>query len=75
MKLIRIETARQWAQGLVRRLGTSAAKIEDGNPRTAWEAKAAKEAKGGDPYKILGATNNDVGVKKFGIMFQNLIGF
>ena len=26
-----------------------------------WETKAAKEAKGGDPYKVFGSQNYDVG--------------
>ena len=32
------------------------------DPQQAWEAKAKKECKGGDPYKALGSTNIDVSV-------------
>lgn len=37
-----------------------AATAGDGDPVAAWEAKASKEAKGGDPYKTFGSTNYDV---------------
>ena len=42
---------------LVHRFATAAG---DGDPQSIWEAKATKEAKGGDPYKAFGSTNYDV---------------
>lgn len=35
------------------------------DPRAEWEAKASKEAKGGDPYKTFGSVTADVSPKPF----------
>lgn len=59
--LVAARRSRLLGSAAARALSSSAAGAGGGgDPQQAWEAKAKKECKGGDPYKAFGSTNIDV---------------